>query len=391
MTLSTRILFADHTGALGGAQLCLLDIAAAFRDRSAVALFEDGPFANALVAQGAAVVPIAAGRSLTSMKKASRLPRPGAVIGTLRAAFALARVARRHDVLYTNSPKSFLVGAVAGLLARRPVIWHLHDILDSQHFSASNIRLLVTVANARAVRVIANSHATADAFVAAGGRRETIRVVYNGIDAAPFDAVASNARSDIRRSLGIASDAFVVGSFSRLHPWKGQRVLLDALTTLPGVHALVVGGALFSGEAAYESELRATASAGALRGRVHVLGARDDIPRLLAACDVVAHTSIWPEPFGRVLVEALLARRPLVASNAGGVREVVEDGVTGLLVAPGDATGLASAIRGLRDDPVRAATLAAAGSADVRRRFTRAVMIDGIASAVNEVVGGRQA
>ena len=391
MTHPPRILFADHTGALGGAQLCLLDIAVAFRDRSAVALFEDGPFAKSLVAQGVAVIPVAAGRSLTSMKKGSRLPRPGTVVGTLRAAFALARVARGYDVLYTNSPKSLLVGAVAGLLARRPVIWHLHDILDGQHFSASNIRLLVTVANARAVCVIANSHATADAFVAAGGRRDTICVVYNGIDADPFDAVPSDARSGVRRALGIASDAFVVGSFSRLHPWKGQRVLLDALAILPDVHALIVGGALFSGEAAYEHELRARASSGALSGRVHVLGPRDDIPRLLAACDVVVHTSIWPEPFGRVLVEALLAGRPLVASNAGGVREVVEDGVTGLLVAPGDVTGLAAAIAALRDDPARAASLAAAGSADVRRRFTRTVMIDGIASAVNAVAPGGRA
>ena len=386
MTHATRILFADHTGALGGAQLCLLDIAAAFRDRAGVALFEDGPFAKALVAEGVTVIPVASGRALTSMKKGSRLPRPGAVAGTLRAAFSLARVARAYDVLYTNSPKSFLVGALAGLLARRPVIWHLHDILDGQHFSASNVRLLVATANARAVRVIANSHATADAFVRAGGRRDTIRVVYNGIDAAPFDDVAPDARSSVRRDLGIADDAFVVGSFSRLHPWKGQRVLLEALATLPGAHALVVGGALFSGEAAYEEELRAAAGGPLLQGRVHVLGARDDIPRLLAACDVVAHTSIWPEPFGRVLVEALLARRPLVASDAGGVREVVEDGVTGMLVPPADASRLASAIQALRNDPVRAAALAAAGSADMRRRFTREVMIDGVGSAIGEVL-----
>lgn len=391
MTTPPRILFVDHAAVLGGAELSLLDIAIAYRDRGAVALFEDGPFAAALVANNVAVIPMVAGNALRAVKKESRLPRPGALVATARVAIALAREARRYDLLYANSPKSFLISAAAAMLARRPVIWHLRDILDRQHFSATNLRVLVSIANVRAARVVANSNATADAFVAAGGRRELVRVVHNGIHAAPFDAVTPEERSDVRRALGIADSDFVVGSFSRLHPWKGQRVLLDALTTLPDVHALIVGGALFSGEAAYESELRALAASPELNGRVHVLGARDDIPRLMAACDVVVHTSILPEPFGRVLVEALLARRPLIASEGGGVREIVEDDVTALLVPPGDAQRLAEAIRALRDDRARGAALAAAGTAHVRRRFTRTAMIDGVSRAIDDVLGGVRA
>ena len=178
----------------------------------------------------------------------------------------------------------------------------------------------------------------------------------------------------------------LVGSFSRLHPWKGQRVLLDALDTLPGVHAIVVGGALFSGEEPFEAELRARVSQPPLSGRVQLLGTRGDVPSLIAACDVVVHTSVLPEPFGRVLVEALLAYRPLIASNAGGVREIVEDGVTAQLVAPGDAAELARAIQRVRDDPARATDMAAAGSADVRRRFTHDALIAGVSSVVDGVL-----
>ena len=384
--LTTRILFADHAAVLGGAQLCLLDIAAAYRDESAVALFEAGPFQSTLRDAGVHVIDIETGDTLKSVKKDSRVPGATAMLGMVRAAFRLARVARSFDVIYANSAKAFLASVAAGVIARRPVIWHLHDILDTGHFNGGNLGVLVRAANAGAARVVANSAATADAFVAVGGNRNLIRVVYNGIDAAPFDALGPEVRTDVRRALGIADDAFVVGSFSRLHPWKGQRVLLDALDTLPDVHALIVGGALFSGEAAYEAELRERASTAGLDGRVHMLGARADIPRLMIACDVVVHTSTLPEPFGRVLVEALLAGRPLIASDAGGVREIATNDVSALLVPPGDAARLADAINDLRAHPARARALADAGRADMHARFTRQQMIDGVARVVAEVV-----
>lgn len=383
-----RILFVDHAAVLGGAELSLLDIATAFRDRAAVALFQDGPFAERLVARGIMLIPISAGSALGRVKKSSRVPTPLALIALGRATVALALAVRRFDLLYANSPKSFLVSAAAGLLARRPVVWHLRDILSTEHFSEANLRLMVGVANQRARCVIANSHATAEAFIAAGGRRELTRVVHNGIDPAPFDRLTPESRGEARAELGIGEDAFVVGSFSRLHPWKGQQVLLDALEVMPDVHGLVVGGALFSGEEAFAEALAARAARPPLAGRVHLLGARSDIPRLMSACDVVAHTSTLPEPFGRVLVEALLAERPLVASAAGGVREVVQHAVTALLVPPDDAAALAAAIAVLRADPTRAREMAQRGNADVRARFSSTALIAGVERAIADVLSG---
>lgn len=386
MSIIGRILFMDHTAVLGGAELSLLDIAIAFRDRGEVVLFEHGPFEMRLIGEGVSVVAIPAGVALRDVKKHTRLPSPKAVAGTVRLAMHVARRARGAALLYANSPKSFLIGAAAATLARRPVIWHLRDILDDSHFSRPNLRLMTLTANARASRVIANSHATGDAFVAAGGRRDLVRVVHNGIDSAAFDRVDPAARDTLRRALGIPHEAFLVGSFSRLHPWKGQRVLLDALETLPDVHALIVGGALFSGEAEYEEELRHRAAQPRLAGRVHLLGIRDDIPELMSACDIIAHTSILPEPFGRVLVEALIARKPLVASDAGGVREVVQHMQTALLVQPGNSAALAAAITRLRREPKLANSLAATGASHVREHFTREAMIIGVAANVSDVL-----
>jgi len=380
------VLFVDHTGMMGGAQHSLLDIAERHRERGAVALLEHGPYADALAARGVRVLHIGGGSGLRALKKTSRLPGAGALLATARAAFGLARVAKPFDVLYANSPKSFLVAALAGIVARKPVVWHLRDILGDGHFSAANVRAVVWAANWRARCVVANSHATGNAFVSAGGRRGLVTVVHNGIDAAPFDALSADTRATVRAELGIADDAFLVGCFSRLHPWKGQSVLLDALARMPNVHALIVGGALFSGEAPYELELRARAELPSFAGRVHMLGARDDVPRLLAACDVVVHASVLAEPFGRVLVEAMLAGRPVVATRAGGVPEVVTDGETGVLVAPGDARAMADAIDALRRNPARVAALSRTGAAHARRNFSRDAMLAGVERALAGVV-----
>jgi glycosyltransferase involved in cell wall biosynthesis len=379
------VLFVDHTAVMGGAQHSLLDIAEANREHGAVALLEDGPFAAALETRGVRVLRVDGGTALRQIKKTSMLPGVGALVAVVRMGRAVARAAHSYDLLYANSPKSFLVAALAGAIARKPVVWHLRDILDQRHFSAVNVRVMIAAANWRAVRVVANSRATADAFVAAGGNPSLVTVVHNGIDPAPFDALAPSTRREVRAELGVPADAFVAGCFSRLHPWKGQEVFLDAVARMPGVHALVVGGALFSGEAPYEAELRARTELPALAGRVHMLGARDDVPRLLAACDVVVHASVLAEPFGRVIVEAMLASRPVIATRTGGVPEVVTDGETGLLVPPGDARTLGEALEALRRDSARSATLARRGAVHARASFSRDAMLAGVRRVIDEV------
>ncbi|MDB4883292.1 MAG: glycosyl transferase group 1 [Gemmatimonadetes bacterium] len=380
------VLFVDHASVMGGAQLSLLDIAEAHKQHGAIALLEDGAFATALEARGVRVIQLGGGAALRKVKKASRFPGMRPLLVTLRVARDLARVAKPFDVLYANTPKSFLVAALAGLIARKPVIWHLRDIFDDGHFSRANVRAVVTAANWLAARVIANSHASADAFVTAGGKKALVTVVHNGIDPAPYDALPADARATVRAELGIPEDVFLVGSFSRLHPWKGQSVLLDAVEQMPGAHAIVVGGALFSGEGRYEVELRTRVAGPSFGGRVSMLGPRDDIPRLLAACDVVVHTSVLAEPFGRVLVEAMLAKRAVVASRAGGVPEVVTDGATGLLVPPGDVGALRDALELLRKNPARMAQLARAGAVHARLRFSRVTMLAGVNAVLTDIL-----
>jgi glycosyltransferase involved in cell wall biosynthesis len=354
-----------------------------------VVLFADGPFRERLEEVGAevGVLPAPATVSRDSRKgKMVRNLRSGP--GVLRLARRVARLSEGYDLLYTNSQKAFVVGALAGRIVGKPVIWHLRDLLTPDHFSRGERRLAVALANHLVERVIVNSRATAEAFVASGGRAEKVRLVYNGIDPAPFGSVVQIEADALRRELGL-DGVPVVGVFSRLAPWKGQHVMLEALTRLPGVHALLVGDAVF-GEHAYAEALRDQSKILRIEDRVHFAGFRRDIPQLMRLSKVVAQTSVDPEPFGRVIVEGMLAGRPVVATRAGGVMEIVEDGTSGVLVPPRDATALASALSDLLADPARADALAEAGREAAVEFFSLRAMLEGITRQLQEVAAGRQ-
>jgi len=387
-----RPLFLDQSGALGGAELYLLDLARAYRSTGHVLLFDDGPFPDRLRTEGLSVEVLPAGRALQAVRKEAGL---AAALRGLPALAALvgqvARRARNYDVLFANTQKALLVGGLAGLLARRPVVWNLHDLLTRDHFSALSLRASVWAANGLTSAVIANSHASHAAYRAAGGRPPA-SVVYNGIDSAPYDAVTTADTTALRHRLGLGT-APVVGVFSRLAAWKGQHVLVDALVLLrplverTDLQVVLVGDALFDGDAAYADTLRTTIAAHGLTDRVHFLGFRDDVPTLMRVCDVVAHTSTAPEPFGRVIVEGMLAERPVVATRAGGAPEIITDGRTGRLIPPDDPQALAAALAELLENPEGPRRLARAGAIHARAAFGLPAMIRGIDDVLKTVTG----
>lgn len=391
-----RVLFLDHTAELGGAELCLLDFLGSPPGRklagSRVVLFADGPLASKLEAAGATVVIEPVGPAVLSVKRDSAVANLGGVLsGLVRHALRLARQARSFDLVYANSQKAFVIGSLAAWLARKPLVWHLHDILTAQHFGARQRALVVWLANRLATAVIVNSAATADAFVEAGGDRGKVCVVYNGIELSSFEERdPDRCRRQLRDRLGLAPDAFLAGCFSRLAFWKGQHVLLQAVSALTSVHVVLVGGALF-GEESYADELRKDAAALRMEERVHFLGFQADVADLLLGIDVAVHCSISPEPFGRVIIEAMAARRPVIASASGAATEIARDGVTALLVSPGDPAALSSALVKLRDfSEEQGSTLTRTAYEDVRARFSLEAYADGIDSVIRRAVWSRR-
>lgn len=379
-----KILFLDQSGKLGGAELSLADVATAYRDNCLVGLFADGAFGELLTQRN---IPY---RVLTkdtiNVKKDSGL---GAI---LRGSFSLipliatvTTLARQYDLIYANTQKALVVGALASCLSGKPLIYHLRDILSTEHFSKLNRAIAIVLANHCSSLVIANSEATKAAFVEAGGRENSIKVVYNGFNPQNH-AIAPAVITKTRQSLGLNNidNRFIVGHFSRLSPWKGQHILLEALANCPPqVMAIFVGDALF-GEDEYVQALQQQVQTLGLADRVQFLGFRSDIAELMSACDAIAHTSTAPEPFGRVIIEAMLCGKPVIGAAAGGVIELIETGKTGWLCPPQDPQGLSTIITDLYHNPDRAKSVAQQGQIIAKQRFSLESMHQGIKRCLEE-------
>jgi glycosyltransferase involved in cell wall biosynthesis len=225
-----------------------------------------------------------------------------------------------------------------------------------------------------------------DAAVAAQQRvtRKPVHKVAPGIAVSEVAAAAGRG-SEIRGLLGWDGRT-VIGIVGRLQPWKGQAIFLRAASLLArersGLRFLVVGGAILGWEGSYEADLRASAERDpVLKGRVHFTGHLDDVYPWMDAMDIVVHAS-FGEPFGLVLVEALALAKPLIATDVGGPLEILEDGVSGLLVHPGDPYAIARAVRRILDEPGLADCLSTGARARANM-FTDVKMAAGVAGVLD--------
>ena len=380
-----KILFVDHTAVLGGAELSLLDLVTVYGNGSEVLLFTDGALREVLASRGVKVAIAKASDATLNLRSSGGIQALKNVPELWHLAGKVAQKAQKFDLIYANSQKAFITSALAVLRGSSPLVWYLQDIVTAQHFSKLNRSIAVILANQFASRVIVNSQATGEAFVAAGGNPELVRVVYNGFHSDPFDKISLEAVRHIRTELNINNDTPLIGLFSRLSPWKGQHILLSAVKQLPQVQILLVGDALF-GEQAYVSEIKQLANSPELKERVHWLGFRNDIPTLMKACDIIVHTSTEPEPFGRVIVEGQLAQRPVIAAAAGGALELIEPEKTGLLFTPGNYNALKSQIEKLIHNPTLASSLAQQGYINAKTNFSWTTILERFSTVITELV-----
>ena len=378
-----KILFVDHTAVMGGAELCLLDLASAYAQTSKVLLFQNGALRDRLEQIGVEVNIVPASKTMLELRTSGGLSSLTAIPELWKIAGYIAQEAQNYDLILANSQKAFVTAAISTLRGSPPIVWYLHDILTAKHFSKVNRTIAVFLANKFAAKVIVNSHATGRAFIAAGGKAELIDVVYNGFDFNKFDRIKIEEAKAVRSQLGI-ENAPLVGLFSRLSYWKGQHILLEAIKELPQVRAILVGTALF-GEEEYVGELKTLSAIPELEGRVHWLGFRDDIPTLMKACDIIVHASTEPEPFGRVIVEGQLAQKPTIATAAGGALELIEDGKNGCLFPAGDAIALRQSMQKLIEDPTLAKTLGQQGYAHAKQNFSSTTILDSFAQALAKI------
>lgn len=382
-----RVLVLDHTAQEGGAELALLRVAEVLCDDDdlelRVLLFADGPLRERLVSAGVqtAVLPLDEGIATASRDRIVA----GAAGSALSAAGYVPRLVRairgsRADVVVANSLKSAVFAFFAAPLAGRRWVWQLHDRLATDYLPAPLVAAMRLIAVLGPRAIVANSRATLETLPASARRKAV--VAYPGLPPEAFTR-AEPASGDV-----------VVGILGRVSPTKGQREFLEAAAIVAAgrrdVRFAVIGGALF-GEHGYEAELRDLAERLGIADRVEFTGWVSDAPARLRELTVLVHASPTPEPFGQVIVEAMAAGVPVVATSAGGVPEILDENggrsdapwsttATGVLVRPGDSTALAQAMESVLDDRVAADARAGAANADARRRFT----IERTAEAIRE-------
>lgn len=374
-----KILFIDQTAKLSGGELALLDIITPYRDQSKVILFEDGPLKGEIEKREISVSVIKSSSALKNIRRGSRIPLSG-IISLLMLAKKIAQEAKNYDFIFANSQKAGLISVLAGQLAHKSVVWYLHDIVTKEHFGSAQL-LAAKYISKHADQILVNSKATKNSLQQLSGRTKGVHLVYNAFNTMPFCKIsAAENLMSIRSTLGFDQRP-LIGVFGRLSPWKGQDVFLRALSRMNEVQGLIVGSPLF-GEEAYAMHLNQNIKDLHLEDRVKMVGFRKDIPELMSTCDIIAHTSVAPEPFGRVIVEGMLAGRPVVASQTGGPIEIIENGITGLLYTPGDEQELESAIRHLLSDPQGTALMAQRGKASAIRRFS----LDGMHERIEDIL-----
>ncbi|MEO6392918.1 MAG: glycosyltransferase [Pyrinomonadaceae bacterium] len=239
--------------------------------------------------------------------------------------------------------------------ARLPVVFWAHDAMGSRHWTERWAR------RTKPDLVICNSEYTAGSGteVWPGVPR---RVIYCPVEA-PARQLDPVARAEVRQELSTPTDATVILQASRMEAWKGHETHLDALGQLrdrTDWHCWMVGGPQRPHEAVYYHRLQSQAATLGIGDRVHFLGQRADVSRLMAAADVFCQPNLSPEPFGIVFIESLYAGLPVVTSAGGGAQEIVDE-TCGILVLPGDVQALTAALRSLLEDPARRNELSVVG------------------------------
>lgn len=270
----------------------------------------------------------------------------GRALRALRAGASLAGFMRswRPDIVHFFLPEAYLVGAPIALAVSRAKRVMSRRSLNDYQAKHPMLARLERALHGRMQALLGNSAAVAAQLIDEGAPRESVHLIRNGIDLARFGA--PRPRAAVRAELGTPDGAVVLVCVANLIPYKGHADLIDALAQTPRDLSWELWCA--GRDDGIGSALAARASG--LGGRVKFLGARTDVPDLLAAADIGVLAS-HEEGFPNAVLEAMAARLPVVATRAGGIPEAIDDGATGLLVPVRAPAELGAALARLIADP----------------------------------------
>ena len=287
-------------------------------------------------------------------------------------------------LIYTNSRGAHIAGTLAGRLTGRPVVMHVQDLFQRPGF-------YMTLARWGAYAVVVPSAAAREWMLHSRwslAAATKIRVIPSPVDCDRFHPNVSGMR--VRDELGLGGCYPVVVAVGALEEWKGQADLIRAvprvLRAFPMARFLIVGAERREGE--YLGELRRLVTELGVGHAVLLLGQREDVPELLAASDIAVSPS-WRDTFPGAVVEAMACGLPVVATRAGGSVDLVEKGVTGVLVEPRQPMQLAEALVWLASDTDRARAMGRAGCERIVALSSPRVFVEQVTTLYREALDAR--
>ncbi len=353
-----NILYLHNESIMGGAEISLLNLAKRLNRELFTPHFacsKEGPFIDEL-------------RKLQIYPDfvqfpSIRWPNPVRICKTIRSLINIIKK-NQIDLIHSNQPRSNLFGAITAKIKNVPIVWH-ERCLERGRFDSDNIFSFLPD------KIICNSDAVRNRFRKDAKTDTKIRTIINGVDLKKFNP-ESNGKV-IRKEFNIDEDVPIIGTIGRIDPEKGYECFLESariiLQDVRDVHFLVVGGATNKSSLALEKSLNEMSVEKGIDKNTIFTGFRRDIPPLLASMDVVVLPS-GIDACSRVLFEAMAMQKPLVATNAGGTPEIVQDGITGLLTKPGDSSEMAKCIIQLLQNKELAKQYGKAGRKRVEELFT---------------------
>tara|TARA_R110001592_G_scaffold122742_1_gene329771 strand:+ start:8613 stop:9788 length:1176 start_codon:yes stop_codon:yes gene_type:complete len=372
MNKPIRVLLIHQSAELYGSDKVMLQLASRL-DKNVfqpiILLPETGPLEKELEKVGVEyhITPtIKISRSTFTLKGLIKLPL--GLIHSIRSIDALLEN-RKVDVVHSNT-LAVLSGAFWAKLRRVPHVWHVHEIIERPSIVRRAYALLLHLF---ADKVMCNSHATAEhLYKDKLSLRGKSVVVWNGLDVT--DEITAGTKGNLRKELSLKADDVLVTLVGRINRWKGQRLLIAAAGELvnagyKNVKYLIVGGPP-PGNSRYLEELEQDISNSPAGLDISIIPFTNDIWPIWGATDIAVVPSTEPEPFGMVALEAMAARKPVVASSFGGLVEIVVDGVTGCLFEPGNAIALAGELEILIKSDRKRIEMGEAGYARLQKVFS---------------------
>jgi L-malate glycosyltransferase len=369
-----KVLFYNHTGKVSGAERVLL-MALKRLDRERFDPVVVCPAEDTLAADVSELaIPVRNVRQLNARFTLRPDRLAGYVVSFWRSMSELRAVVRSVEpgILHANSVRAGMVASVATIGMRLPVVWHLHDEMP-RHPITTAINWFAALSPR--VRLISTCRVVAETF---GGpqykffkKNSPVRVVENAIELERFEKDPT-ARERIRKELGIGLEQPLIGTVGLITPRKGQlgliRAFADVRREIPDAVLLIVGAAMFNKDELYLERLKSAVAELGLGDSVHFAGPRKDVPAIMQSIDLLAVNS-QSETLLLVAIEAMACGTPVVATNVGGIVEIIEHKINGWLVRYGKHSELVEGLTTVMKDRRLRTRFADAGERMVRTRL----------------------